>query len=61
MSAFALNAVVAVVLTLILRAFKVKDTADSTRRSDYGADEDDPKVAEIERQAALEQGNPLAP
>nr|WP_274637976.1 sodium:solute symporter [Microbacterium bovistercoris] len=60
-SAFALNAVVAVVLTLILRAFKVKDTADSTRRSDYGADEDDPKVAEIERQAALEQGNPLAP
>ena len=47
-SAFVLNAVVAVVVTLILRAFKVKDTTDSTRASDYGADETDPKVIAAE-------------
>jgi SSS family solute:Na+ symporter len=54
-SAFVLNAVVAVVVTLVLRLFKVKDTKDATRPSDYGADENDPKVAEIEqRQPPLE-------
>ena len=60
-SAFCLNAVVSVVLTLILRAVKVKDTTDSTRASDYGADENDPKVVQIEKEAALEPDNPLAP
>ncbi|QAY58610.1 sodium:solute symporter [Microbacterium protaetiae] len=60
-SAFVVNAVVAVVITLILRAFKVQDTTDSTRRSDYGADENDPKVKEIEAAAAKEGANPLAP
>jgi SSS family solute:Na+ symporter len=61
-SAFAVNAVVAVVLTLILRAFKVNDSADDvTKRSDYGADENDPKVIEIEAAAAKEEANPLAP
>ena len=48
-SAFVLNLVVAVVLTLVLRALKVPQGEDRTRRSDYGADETDPKVAEIER------------
>jgi hypothetical protein len=33
----------------------VKDTTDATRPSDYGADENDPKVAAIEqRQPPLE-------
>ncbi|MFP3461599.1 sodium:solute symporter [Arthrobacter globiformis] len=48
-SAFVLNLLVAVVLTLVLRALKVPKGEDKTRRSDYGADETDPKVAEIER------------
>ncbi|MRH28734.1 sodium:solute symporter [Microbacterium sp. SYP-A9085] len=60
-SAFALNAVIAVGLTLILRAVKVVDTTDSTFPSDYGADEDDPKVIDIEREAAAEADNVLAP
>jgi len=60
-SAFVLNAVVAVVLTLILRAARVEDTADATRAGDYGADENDPTVVQIEREAAVEPGNPLAP
>lgn len=49
-SAFVLNAVVATVVTLVLRAFRVKDTTDATRASDYGADENDPKVVAIEQQ-----------
>lgn len=51
-SAFVINAVVAVVVTLVLRAVKVRDTGDATRPSDYGADESDPTVAEIEAQLA---------
>ncbi|MCQ9162857.1 sodium:solute symporter [Arthrobacter sp. STN4] len=43
-TAFVLNAVVAAVLTLILRAAKVPDGKDITRASDFGANEDDPEV-----------------
>ncbi|WP_269467410.1 monocarboxylate uptake permease MctP [Arthrobacter dokdonensis] len=43
-TAFVLNAVVALVVTLVLRALKVPDGKDITRASDYGADEDDPEV-----------------
>jgi SSS family solute:Na+ symporter len=58
-SAFVLNLLVAVVLTLVLRALKVPQGEDKTRRSDYGADETDPKVAEIERtQRFVEPGGP---
>ncbi|WP_314193169.1 monocarboxylate uptake permease MctP [uncultured Arthrobacter sp.] len=58
-SAFVLNLVVAVVLTLVLRALKVPQGVDKTRRSDYGADETDPKVVEIERtQRFVEPGGP---
>ena len=58
-SAFVLNLVVAVVLTLVLRALKVPQGQDRTRRSDYGADETDPKVVEIERtQRFVEPGGP---
>jgi SSS family solute:Na+ symporter len=58
-SAFVLNLVVAVVLTLVLRALKVPQGEDKTRRSDYGADETDPKVVEIERtQRFVEPGGP---
>ncbi|MDQ0865367.1 monocarboxylate uptake permease MctP [Arthrobacter globiformis] len=58
-SAFVLNLIVAVVLTLVLRALKVPQGEDRTRRSDYGADETDPKVVEIERtQRFVEPGGP---
>jgi SSS family solute:Na+ symporter len=50
-SAFVLNLVVAAVLTLVFRALKVPQGIDSTRHSDYGADETDPKVRQIEATA----------
>lgn len=50
-SAFALNLIVAVLLTLVFRAFKVPQGVDATRSSDYGADETDPKVKQIEATA----------
>lgn len=42
--AFALNLIVALLLTLIFHAMKLADGEDITRSSDYGADEHDPKV-----------------
>jgi SSS family solute:Na+ symporter len=45
--ALAANLIVAVVVTMILRAAKVKDGRDSTRGRDYHADEGDPKLREI--------------
>lgn len=50
-SAFSLNLIVAVLLTLVFRAFKVPQGVDATRSSDYGADETDPKVKQIEATA----------
>ena len=48
-SAFVLNLVVAAVLTVVLRALKVRGGQDLTRPTDYEADETDPKVVEIEK------------
>lgn len=58
-SAFVINAVVSVGLTLILKAVRLRDTDDATRASDYGADEDDPTIKQIEAEAAreVEEGN----
>ncbi|HET6824762.1 MAG TPA: sodium:solute symporter [Amnibacterium sp.] len=47
-TAFVLNVLVSVVLTLVLRALHVADGRDITRSSDYGADEHDPKVEALE-------------
>jgi solute:Na+ symporter, SSS family len=44
LTAFALNLVVAAGLTVVFRALKVAEGTDMTRASDYGADENDPKV-----------------
>src|SRR6478609_6981667 len=44
MTAFALNLVVAVVLSLVLNAMKVTNGADETAVGDYFADEGDPRV-----------------
>ncbi|WP_251008964.1 hypothetical protein [Curtobacterium sp. ISL-83] len=52
-SAFAVNAVISVLLTLGFRAFKVRDGVDATAASDYGADEHDPVVLTTP-QAAVE-------
>jgi solute:Na+ symporter, SSS family len=46
-SAFALNLVVAVVGTLVLRALKAPDGADETIRGDYFADAGDPRVRPV--------------
>ncbi|GGF44512.1 permease [Marmoricola endophyticus] len=45
MTAFALNLVVTVVLSLVLNAAKVGNGRDRTRPGDYYADADDPRVA----------------
>lgn len=47
MTAFVLNVVVAVVLTLVLRALKVPAGRDATEPADYEADAGDPRVGEI--------------
>jgi SSS family solute:Na+ symporter len=47
-TAFVINAIVSVVLTLIFRALKVPDGHDRTTAPDYGADQHDPKVVAIE-------------
>ena len=44
MTAFALNLVVAVVLSLVLNAMKVSNGADETAVGDYFADAGDPRV-----------------
>ncbi|MCF6523440.1 monocarboxylate uptake permease MctP [Streptomyces sp. JJ36] len=46
LTAFVLNAVVTVALTLVLRAMKAPDGPDETRPSDYTADAGDPDVQE---------------
>jgi SSS family solute:Na+ symporter len=48
-TAFVINAVVSVVLTLVFKAAKVKNGVDRTTASDYGADENDPKVVTVEK------------
>ena len=45
--AFAINLIVAAVLSLVFRAMKLPDGTDITRSSDYGADENDPKVVKV--------------
>ncbi len=51
-TAFVINAIVSVVLTLVFRAVKLKDGVDKTTTSDYGADSDDPKVSELEKKVS---------
>ncbi|MGO4692272.1 monocarboxylate uptake permease MctP [Glaciibacter sp. 2TAF33] len=60
-TAFVINAIVAVVLTLVFRALKVSAGLDATTRSDYGADEDDPKVAEIAKEIQWNAPTPDVP
>ncbi|MCZ2402842.1 sodium:solute symporter [Paenarthrobacter sp. Z7-10] len=45
--AFAVNVIVSVVLTLVFRAMKLADGKDITRGSDYGANENDPRVVKV--------------
>jgi SSS family solute:Na+ symporter len=58
--AFAINLIVAAILSVVFRALKLPAGIDITRSSDYGADENDPKVAEIQRDYPLgEPGGPV--
>jgi SSS family solute:Na+ symporter len=52
--ALAVNLIVAVVATIVLKAAKTADGVDSTRTSDYYADEGDPKVVRGSRE--VEEG-----
>ncbi|HZE34231.1 MAG TPA: sodium:solute symporter [Actinoallomurus sp.] len=52
--ALAVNLIVAVVVTIVLKAAKTADGVDSTRTSDYYADEGDPKVVRGTRE--IEEG-----
>jgi SSS family solute:Na+ symporter len=57
--AFAINLVVATGLSLLFHAMKLPGGNAISRSSDYGADENDPKVAQIEREHPLaEPGAP---
>jgi solute:Na+ symporter, SSS family len=47
LTAFVLNVLVAVLLTLVLRAAKVPPGSDETSPSDYHADAGDPGVQEV--------------
>ena len=44
LTAFAINVIVAVVLTLVLRTLKTPAGTDATIKGDYFADEGDPRV-----------------
>ena len=52
LTAFAINVVVTVVLTLILRAMKTPEGVDETIPADYFADEGDPRVKPMSKVAA---------
>ena len=52
LTAFAINVVVTVVLTLILRAMKTPEGVDETIPADYFADEGDPRVKPMPKVAA---------
>ena len=59
MTAFALNILVAVVLTLALNAVKVSNGTDSTQPGDYYADSDDERVqADLKSEDDLTRGEP---
>ncbi len=48
MTAFALNVVVAAILTLVLRAAKAPEGKDATVPADYFADAGDPRVEKLD-------------
>ena len=59
MTAFALNILVTVALTLVLNAVKVSNGSDTTQPGDYYADTDDPRVqADLEDEDLLTKGEP---
>jgi SSS family solute:Na+ symporter len=58
LTAFGLNLIVVVVLTLILRAAKVAEGKDSTHHSDYLADAGDPGVKDLDE--LLDEGGATA-
>ena len=47
LTAFVINLIVAVVLTVVFRALKVPEGVDSTHHTDYHADTGDPGVEDL--------------
>jgi solute:Na+ symporter, SSS family len=58
LTAFAINLVIAVLGTLVLRALKTPDGEDHTIRGDYFADEDDPRVQQLAQPIHQEAASP---
>jgi SSS family solute:Na+ symporter len=52
LTGFVMNVIIAVVLTLILRAFKAPDGKDETKIDDFEADSEDPDTKELPEPAA---------
>jgi SSS family solute:Na+ symporter len=61
MTAFSINIIVAVAVTLLLNLLKVSNGADQTEPGDYFADRDDPRVqADLAQEDDLTRGEPEA-
>ena len=61
MTAFSLNIIVAMAVTLLLNALKVSNGTDRTAPGDYFADKDDPRVeADLAQEDDLTRGEPQA-
>ena len=60
-TAFVINAVVAVAFTLVFRALKMKEGTDITTANDYGADEHDPKVVNVTEKVKWLEPEPDSP
>jgi len=58
LTAFVINLVIAVVLTLVLRAVKAPGGVDETIRGDYFADENDPRVRKVAQPIHQEAPSP---
>ncbi len=61
MTAFAINLVVAVVLSAVLNAAKVPNGTDETTAGDYFADAGDPRVEKDKAQRAEHEADPTSP
>ena len=60
MTAFALNLVIAVVLSLVLNAVKVSNGTDETTPGDYFADAGDPRVEKDKAQRVVDEADPTS-
>ena len=60
MTAFALNLVVAIVLSAVLRTMKFSNGTDETTPADYFADAGDPRVEKDKAARAVDEADPTS-